>query len=100
MLGAAVQEAVRAAAELDDPLTAIDAAVGVLHEAVTGMFPSVFVLEHGRLWLVAQRGYAVLPDGVEVAQGIMGRAVRLGRGQLVPDVRSDPDYVEDRKSVV
>ena len=37
--------------------------------------PSVFVLEHGRLWLVAQRGYAVVPDGIAVESGITGRAV-------------------------
>ena len=42
--------------------------------------PSVFVLEHGRLWLVAQRGYAVVPDGITVESGITGRAVRLGTG--------------------
>ena len=40
--------------------------------------PSVFVLEHGRLWLVAQRGYAVVPDGITVERGITGRAIRLG----------------------
>ena len=45
--------------------------------------PSVFVLEHGRLWLVAQRGYAVVPDGITVESGITGRAVRLARAQLV-----------------
>ena len=48
--------------------------------------PSVFVLEHGRLWLVAQRGYAVVPDGITVEHGITGRAIRLGRPQLAPDV--------------
>jgi diguanylate cyclase (GGDEF)-like protein len=75
------------------PSKAIDAAVGALHEAVGGLLASVFVLDHGRLWLVAQRGYAVVPDGLRIERGVMGRAVRLGMPQHVVEVRSDPDYV-------
>jgi diguanylate cyclase (GGDEF)-like protein len=99
LLAAAVRDAVRAAATKEEPVEAIEAALGVLHNAIDGVLPSVFVLEHGRLWLVAQRGYAVVPDGIGVDQGIMGRAVRLGRGQLVSDVHSDSDYLEALPSV-
>jgi diguanylate cyclase (GGDEF)-like protein len=99
LLAAAVKEAVRAADAADDPVAAINAAVDVFHDAIDGMLPSVFVLEHGRLWLVAQRGHAVVPDGIGVEQGIMGRAVRLGRGQVVVDVQSDPDYLGASPSV-
>ena len=62
--------------------------------------PSVFVLEHGRLWLIAQRGYAVVPDGITVESGIIGRAVRLSRAQLASDVHADPDYVQALPGVV
>ena len=62
--------------------------------------PSVFVLEHGRLWLVAQRGYAVVPDGITVETGITGRAIRLGRPQFAPNVRVDPDYVAALPGIV
>jgi len=93
LFAAAVRSALHEAAARDDPLGAIDAAVAALHEGAEGLLPSVFVLEHGRLWLVAQRGYGVVPDGIAVEQGIMGRAVRLGRGQIVVDVHSDPDYI-------
>jgi hypothetical protein len=82
LLAAAIQDAVRAAREEDEPVGAIDAALRTLHEAIEGVLPSVFVLEHGRLWLLAQRGYVVMPDAIGVDQGIMGRSVRLGRGQL------------------
>jgi diguanylate cyclase (GGDEF)-like protein len=99
VLRAAVQQAAREAAAHEEPVRAIDAAVDVLHEAVGAVLPSVFVLEHARLWLVAQRGYAVVPDGIGVDQGVMGRAVRLGRAQFVPDVRSDPDYLEGLPAV-
>jgi diguanylate cyclase (GGDEF)-like protein len=93
LLAAAVQAAVHAVGEHDEPLAAIDAGVAALQAAVESVFPSVFVLEHGRFWLVAQRGYAVVPDGIGVDQGVMGRTVRTGRGQVVLDVQSDPDYI-------
>jgi diguanylate cyclase (GGDEF)-like protein len=57
------------------------------------LLSSVFVLEHDRLWLVAQRGYAAVPDGFSIERGVTGRAVRLGRPELVRDVCSDLDYV-------
>jgi diguanylate cyclase (GGDEF)-like protein len=93
LLASGIRAATSAAREASDPKQAIDAAVGALHELVTAVYPAVFVLEHGRLWLVAQRGYAVVPDGIRVEQGIMGRAVRLGSEQLAQDVHADPDYL-------
>ncbi|CAN5336280.1 hypothetical protein BH20ACT13_BH20ACT13_03220 [soil metagenome] len=93
LLAVAANAAASAAAEATDPAEAIAAAVEALHAAVAGLLPSVFVFGHGRLWLVAQRGYAVVPDGLSVQRGVMGRAVRLGRPQLAADVRADPDFV-------
>lgn len=93
VLAAAGRRAADATAGSVRPGKAIDAGVGALHEAIAGVLPSVFVLEHGRLWLVAQRGYAVVPDGIRIERGVMGRAVRLGTPQHARDVRSDPDYV-------
>ncbi|MBA2741779.1 MAG: diguanylate cyclase [Actinobacteria bacterium] len=81
-------------------MAAIDAAVASLHEAIDDLHTAVFALEHGHLWLVAQRGYAVVPDGIGIEQGIVGRAVRQGRAQLVIDVHSDPDYLEVLPAVV
>ena len=77
----------------NDPASAIEAAIDTFYEAVAGAMPSVFVLEHGRLWLVAQRGYAVVPDGITIESGITGRAVRLAGPQLATNVHADPDYV-------
>jgi diguanylate cyclase (GGDEF)-like protein len=99
LLAAAVQEAVSAAKRATEPKQAIDDAVGALHAAIDAIYPALFVLEHGRLWLVAQRGYAVVPDGIRVEQGIMGRAVRLGHEQYTPDVHADPDYLGARPGV-
>ena len=93
LLAAAANQAAAAAAEISEPPQAIETAVEVPHASIAGLLPSVFVCEHGRLWLVAQRGYAFVPDGLSVERGIMGRAVRLGRPQLAADVRADPDFV-------
>ena len=100
LLAAAAQAAAEVVGGVDEPSAAIEAAVDAFYDAVDGVLPSVFVLEHGRIWLVAQRGYAVVPDGITVDRGITGRAIRLGRPQLAPDVRADPDYVAALPGVV
>jgi len=63
LLAAGARTAAGAIQETDEPARAVELAVDALYDAVAGVMPSVFVLEHGRLWLVAQRGYAVVPDG-------------------------------------
>jgi len=93
LLAAAAQRAAGAIGGADEPARSIEAAVDSFYDAVAGVMPSVFVLEHGRLWLVAQRGYAVVPDGITVEHGITGRSIRLGRPQFAPDVTADRDYV-------
>ena len=100
VLAAAARAAARAAAAENEPARAIDVALTAFYADVQGVLPSVFVLEYGRLWLVAQRGYAVVPDGITVDSGIIGRAIRLGRAQLAPDVRADRDYVAALPSVI
>ena len=93
VLATAARRAARLLAEDSEPASAIDAVVDELYCSVPGVLPSVFVLEHGRLWLVAQRGYPFVPDGIEIERSVMGRAVRLGRAQLVADVGIDADYL-------
>ena len=100
LLATAAKTAVGAIGDGDEPSRSIEAAVESFYDAVAGAMPSVFVLEHGRLWLVAQRGYAVVPDGIRIESGITGRAIRLGRAQLAPDVTADADYVPALPGVV
>jgi diguanylate cyclase (GGDEF)-like protein len=100
LLAAAAQKSAAVLGDGGDPSAAIDGAMGVLHAEIAGLMPSVFVLDHGRFWLVAQRGHSVVPDGIRVVSGIMGRAVRLARPQLVPDVTADPDYFAVRPGIV
>jgi diguanylate cyclase (GGDEF)-like protein len=100
LLAAAARCAADAVPAHDEPTRAIEAATNALYEAVAGALPSVFVLDHGRLWLVAQRGYAVVPDGITVESGITGRAVRLAAPQLATNVSADPDYIPALPGVI
>ena len=100
LLAAAARRAADAVGTHEEPAKAIEAAIDAFYEAVAGAMPAVFVLEHGRLWLVAQRGYAVVPDGITVDSGITGRAVRLASPQLAADVHADPDYVQALPGVI
>jgi len=100
LLAAAVQRAREAIDGRGDERASIEDAIDLLVSDVHGLLASVFVLEHGRLWLVAQSGYAVAPDGITVESGITGRAIRLGRPQLACDVSTDLDYVPARPGVV
>ena len=53
---------------------------------------AAFVLEHGRLWSVGVRGYAMIPDGLPLDEGVIGRAVRTSAAQLVLDVTRGPGF--------
>ena len=99
LLSSAVVAACAAARTENGALQALDAALAALHDTAPALLPSLFVLEHGRIWLVVQRGYAVVPDGMHADGGVTGRAVRLARPQLVADVRADSDYVAARPGI-
>ncbi len=84
----------RALRAVDDDQQAVDRALDVLWRAFgPDLLVSVYVLDLDRLWLVAQRGYDQVRDGFALGQGVMGRAVREGRAQIVPDVEADPDFI-------
>jgi diguanylate cyclase (GGDEF)-like protein len=57
------------------------------------LLASVYLLEHERLWLVTQRGYAEARDGFSLAQGVMGRAIRTGETQFVANTADDHDFI-------
>jgi diguanylate cyclase (GGDEF)-like protein len=99
-----VERACAAALALVDvaktPLDAIDGALRALHDELGGPGVAAFVLEHGRLWSVGVRGYAMIPDGLSLDEGVIGRAVRSSAAQLVVDVTEDPDFVEVSRATV
>ena len=79
---------------------AIDQALAELHDGLGGAGVSAFVVEHGRLWPVGVRGYSMIPDGLPLNAGVVGRAVKTSEPQLVVDVTSDPDFIEVGAGVV
>ncbi len=95
----ACETAVAAAARSDGAAAAIDAALGALHDELDGAGVAALVLEHGRLWSVGARGYAMIPDGLSIDDGVVGRAVRTSSVQLAVDVATDPDFVEVSRGV-
>ena len=48
--------------------------------------------DDGSLVLGAQRGYAVPVQRFDATTGVIGRVIRTGSVQFVPDTRLDPDY--------
>src|SRR5262245_49220678 len=82
---AAFAAAVAAAASADTPAGAVDEALGALHDGLGSAGVSAFVLEHGRLWSIAVRGYAMIPDGLPLDEGVIGRAVRTSDVQFARD---------------
>jgi diguanylate cyclase (GGDEF)-like protein len=92
-LGAGVRRA-KAALATSSGRESIDLALDALGEGFgRRLLTSVYVLEHERLWLVSQRGYAEVRDGFSLAQGVMARAVRTGESQFVRDTDADPDFI-------
>jgi diguanylate cyclase (GGDEF)-like protein len=99
VLSGAVDAALAAAAHAN-PSDVIDGVLAALHDDLDGGFVSLFLLDHGRLWLAGMRGYAMIPDGVGYDEGIVGRAARTGELQLALDVASDPDFIASAKGIV
>ena len=93
-IAAACRAAIEAIDAANSPEDALRGAVGALHEELDRAFVVALVAEHGRLWHAASRGFAMTPDGLPISDGIVGRAIRSGRIQYVPDLAADPAYVE------
>jgi diguanylate cyclase (GGDEF)-like protein len=100
-LAATRERASAAVAAAPDPVAAFDAVLDLLDEIAPGSARwSLFLLDHDRLWAVAHRGYTMIPDGLLLDRGVIGRAVRSGSVQHVPDVTADPDYVQGMRGMV
>jgi len=92
--------AVAAAGRAGKPAEAIEAALEILHDELGGAGVAAFVVEHGRLWSVGVRGYAMIPDGLPLDEGVIGRAVRTSEIQFALDGVADPDFVQVWRAAV
>jgi diguanylate cyclase (GGDEF)-like protein/PAS domain S-box-containing protein len=79
---------------------ALDAVLGELEERMGYRFLSLYLRDRDGLRLGAHRGYVAVPERLDVGTGVIGRVYRTGRAALVPDVRTDPDYVPGSVEVV
>jgi HD-GYP domain-containing protein (c-di-GMP phosphodiesterase class II) len=82
-----------------DPEQMVALVVEELHESFSFYLAAIQRCEERKLRLVAARGqlaavmeeFLLLEQSIDV--GVNGRVARTGRTALVPDTRSDPDYV-------
>src|SRR5581483_11113244 len=94
VLLAAVESAEEALRARSDGRAAVAAALeAFVAIGGPGLLPSVYVVEHERLWLVAQHGYERVRDGFALDQGVIARAARTGELQYVPDVGRDSEFI-------
>jgi diguanylate cyclase (GGDEF)-like protein len=75
-------------------------ALVVEHLARTGLMPSVYLEQGGRLRCQASRGYWQVFDGMPPSAGVIGRTFRSGTTTEVDDTADHPDFVESVPSVV
>jgi EAL domain-containing protein (putative c-di-GMP-specific phosphodiesterase class I) len=64
------------------------------------LMPSAYLERHGELRCIAQRGLWQILDGMSGNAGITGRTWKYGQPIVVPDVASNPDYLEAIPGVV
>ncbi|HET8757675.1 MAG TPA: EAL domain-containing protein [Solirubrobacteraceae bacterium] len=75
-------------------------AVVVEHLARSGLMPSVYLEQGGRLRCQASRGYWQVFDGMPPSAGVIGRTFRTGTTTEVSNTSEHPDFVVSVPSVV
>ncbi len=55
---------------------------------------SLYLIENDWMVMQYQVGYNLDTSYIPLSRGVMGRAARTGQATLVPDVNTDPDYIE------
>ncbi|HEX5725407.1 MAG TPA: diguanylate cyclase [Longimicrobiaceae bacterium] len=101
-----VSEVSKAAMDAGELQLLLDRVVGYIHERFPLLVVSILLadMDAGTFAETAVAGSVPRPSAQgkvwSVQQGIVGRALRSGQPQLVPDVRADPDYLEVNDSTV
>ncbi len=93
--GGRLERAIATAPTVRDAATVV-----VEHLARTGLMPSVYLEQGGRLRCQAVRGYWQVYDGMPSSAGIIGRTFRTGEITEVSDTESHPDFLKSVPSVV
>src|SRR5918992_1861843 len=93
--GGRLERAVASATSVPDAC-----AVVVEHLARTGLLPSVYLEQGGRLRCPSSRGYWQGPGRKPTGQGVIGRTFRPGEASELSDAGGDPEFIVSIPSVV
>jgi diguanylate cyclase (GGDEF)-like protein len=93
--GGRLERAMASASTVRDAATVV-----VEHLARTGLMPSVYLEQGGRLRCQAARGYWQVYDGMPATVGIIGRTFRTGEASEIADTGADPEFIVSIPSVV
>jgi diguanylate cyclase (GGDEF)-like protein len=78
----------------------LDQVMGLLEQTFGYRYPSVYIWDGTALQLGAQRNYRFPITTVTPDKGVLGRVVRTREAALLPDARSDPDFLAADPDVV
>ena len=93
--GGRLERAVASAETVRDASTVI-----VEHLARTGLLPSVYLEQGGRLRCQSSRGYWQVYDGMPADKGVIGRTFRTGEATELSDASTDDEFIVSIPSVV
>jgi diguanylate cyclase (GGDEF)-like protein len=93
--GGRLERAVASAATVRDASTVV-----VEHLARTGLLPSVYLEQGGRLRCQSSRGYWQVYDGMPSDKGVIGRTFRTGEATELSDTSADGEFIVSIPSVV
>ena len=89
---AAVEAVGRALAARGPNREALEEVMDLLVAHFGYRYVSIYTVEGPLMRLGAQRGYDEVIESFDGSIGVVGRVMRTGRPELVPDVALDPDY--------
>ena len=93
--GGRLERAVASASTVRDASTVV-----VEHLARSGLMPSVYLEQGGRLRCQSARGYWQVYDGMPTSKGVIGRTFRTGEASELTDALADPEFIVSIPSVV
>jgi diguanylate cyclase (GGDEF)-like protein len=93
--GGRLERALASAASVRDASTVV-----VEHLARSGLLPSVYLEQGGRLRCQSSRGYWQVYDGMPSSKGVIGRVFRTGEPTELTDTSTDGEFIVSIPSVV
>ncbi|MFL5684823.1 MAG: diguanylate cyclase [Chloroflexota bacterium] len=86
-------EAIGRALTSDGPTSeGFDEVMAILVDRFGYRYPSIYLRDGDLMRLGAQRGYDEVIETFDGTVGVVGRVMRTGKTQFVPDVTADPEY--------